>query len=91
MRPWSGTPPTTRPWASPENEQSAKTCRHPSVVAPPRYDTNQPAIQLVVANFGYDAGGGRVERHPRLVADVTREGRANIVGLGNAGVWVFEM
>jgi hypothetical protein len=32
-----------------------------------------------------------VERHPRLVADVTGEGRADIVGLGNAGVWVFEM
>jgi hypothetical protein len=61
------------------------------VVAPPRYDTNQPAIQLVVANFGYDAGGWRVERHLRLVADVTGEGRADIVGLANAGVWVFEM
>jgi Common central domain of tyrosinase len=29
----------TRPWAPPENEQVYKDCRHPSVVAPPRYDT----------------------------------------------------
>jgi hypothetical protein len=46
------------------------------------------APQLVVGNFGYNAGDWRVERHPRLMADVTGDGRADIVGFGNAGVWV---
>jgi hypothetical protein len=30
----------TRPWFAPENEGSPKTYKHPSIVAPPRYDTN---------------------------------------------------
>ncbi|RJT87292.1 hypothetical protein D6T64_14705, partial [Cryobacterium melibiosiphilum] len=42
----------------------------------------------VVDNFAYDAGGWRVERHPRFLADLTGDGRADIVGFGNAGVWV---
>ena len=46
------------------------------------------APQLVVANFGYDAGGWRVERHPRFLADLTGDGCADIVGFGNAGVHV---
>ena len=49
---------------------------------------NFAAPQLVVNNFGYDAGGWRVDMHPRLLADVTGEGRADIVGFGNGGVWV---
>ena len=44
--------------------------------------------QLVVANFGYVAGGWDVDRHPRFMADVTGEGRADIVGFGDAGVYV---
>ena len=44
------------------------------------------APQLVVQNFGYDAGGWRVDQHPRFVVDVTGDGRADIVGFGNAGV-----
>jgi M6 family metalloprotease-like protein len=44
--------------------------------------------QLVVNNFGYDAGGWRVDKHPRMMADVTGDGRADIVGFGDAGVWV---
>jgi hypothetical protein len=46
------------------------------------------APQLVVRNFGYDAGGWRVDQHPRFLADTTGDGRAHIVGFGNAGVWV---
>jgi hypothetical protein len=46
------------------------------------------APQLVIANFGYAAGGWRIEKHPRFLADVTGDGRADIVGFGNAGVWV---
>jgi hypothetical protein len=30
----------TRPWFAPENEGVPKSYKHPSVVAPPRYDTN---------------------------------------------------
>ena len=29
-----------RPWAPPDNQQLVKTCKDPSVVTPPRYDTN---------------------------------------------------
>jgi hypothetical protein len=43
--------------------------------------------QPVVANFGYDAGGWRVERHPRFVRDLTGDGRADIIGFGDAGVY----
>jgi hypothetical protein len=46
------------------------------------------APQLVVANFGYNAGGWRVEKHPRFMADTTGDGRADIVGFGDAGVYV---
>jgi hypothetical protein len=51
-------------------------------------DGSFTALELVVANFGYDAGGWRVDRHPRLVADTTGDGRADIVGFGYDGVWV---
>lgn len=39
IEPWSGVPPTVRPWAAPENEFDTKTYKHPSVVQPPCYDT----------------------------------------------------
>jgi hypothetical protein len=51
-------------------------------------DGSFAAPQMVVANFGYNAGGWRVERHPRLMADTTGDGRADIVGFGNDGVWI---
>jgi len=41
-----------------------------------------------VANFAYDAGGWRVEKHPRMLADTSGDGRADIVGFGDAGVWI---
>jgi hypothetical protein len=44
--------------------------------------------QFVLANFGYDAGGWRVEKHPRFVADLTGDGRGDVLGFGDAGVWV---
>jgi hypothetical protein len=50
-------------------------------------DGTYGAPQLVVGNFGYNAGGWRVELHPRFVVDTTGDGRADIVGFGNAGVW----
>lgn len=44
--------------------------------------------QRVLDDFGYRAGGWRVDRHPRMLADVSGEGRPDIVGFGDAGVWV---
>jgi len=43
---------------------------------------------LWVANYGYDAGGWRVERHPRIMADVNADGRDDIVGFGDGGTYV---
>ncbi len=46
MEPWAGNPNNAtnvvrlRPWAPPENQTEVKDSRHPSVVLPPRYDTN---------------------------------------------------
>ncbi|MDQ1276080.1 MAG: hypothetical protein QG610_1655, partial [Euryarchaeota archaeon] len=44
--------------------------------------------KLVLNDFGYDAGGWRVDMHPRFLADITGDGHADFVGFGNAGVWV---
>ena len=52
------------------------------------YPTCFRAPQLVVDNFGYVAGGWRVERHPRFLADLTGDRRADIVGFGDAGAYV---
>ncbi len=46
------------------------------------------APRLVVKNFGFNAGGWRVDQHPRFLADTTGDGRADIVGFGNDGVFV---
>ena len=43
---------------------------------------------LAVTNFAYIAGGWRVEKHPRFLADLTGDGKADIIGFGDAGVWV---
>ncbi|MDK1362000.1 M20/M25/M40 family metallo-hydrolase, partial [Arthrobacter sp. zg-Y1219] len=42
----------------------------------------------VVDNFAYTAGDWRVEKHPRFLADLTGDGRADIIGFGDGGVWV---
>jgi hypothetical protein len=47
-----------------------------------------PELSLVLEDFGYVAGGWRVESHPRFPADLTGDGRVDIVGFGNDGVWV---
>jgi len=44
--------------------------------------------QFVLADFGYEAGGWRVEKHPRFLADLRGNGRSDIVGFGDAGVYV---
>ena len=45
------------------------------------------SVKFVVADLGYDQGW-RVDQHPRFVADVTGDGRADLIGFGNDGVWV---
>ena len=43
--------------------------------------------QRVIDDFGYSAGGWRVEKHPRFLADLTGDGRADLVGFGHGGVF----
>ena len=42
--------------------------------------------KYVIANFGVQQGW-QVDLHPRLVADITGDGKADIIGFGYAGVW----
>jgi hypothetical protein len=44
------------------------------------------APHFVLAEFGVDKGW-MPSRHPRMLADITGDGRADIVGFGNAGVY----
>ncbi|MFI6038128.1 RICIN domain-containing protein [Streptomyces sp. NPDC051315] len=46
--------------------------------------------QLVCRGFGYndDAGAWRADHHPRFLADITGDGRVDIVGFGGPGVYV---
>jgi|WetSurMetagenome_2_1015567.scaffolds.fasta_scaffold59480_2 hypothetical protein len=44
--------------------------------------------EIVSKNFGYNAGGWRVESHPRFLADMKGDGCLDIVGFGNDGVYV---
>ncbi|MER5820779.1 VCBS repeat-containing protein, partial [Streptomyces mirabilis] len=55
-----------------------------------RGDAQFEQAQLVCRGFGYneDAGAWRVDRHPRFLADVTGDGRVDIVGFGGPGVYV---
>ena len=43
---------------------------------------------LVLNSFGFNAGNWRVDQHPRVLADVNGDGRADIVGFGDNGVLV---
>ncbi|KAF8806158.1 hypothetical protein BYT27DRAFT_7339353 [Phlegmacium glaucopus] len=42
----------------------------------------------VLSSFGYDAGGWRIDKHVRLLADTTGDKHLDIVGFGETGVWV---
>lgn len=48
--------------------------------------TTFAASRFVNADFGNNRGW-RVDRHPRLLGDITGDGRADIVGFGNGGVF----
>ncbi|MEV6236251.1 VCBS repeat-containing protein [Lentzea sp. NPDC051838] len=52
----------------------------PAVAAP------VPAAVQVLGEFGYDQGW-RTERHVRVLADITRDGKADVVGFGEDGVY----
>ncbi|GAB7051570.1 hypothetical protein JCM9534A_66960 [Catenuloplanes indicus JCM 9534] len=58
------------------------------VVAQGNGDGTFAPPKLVLAAFGFDAGGWRTTRHERVLADVTGDGRPDIVGFGEDGVWV---
>ncbi len=45
------------------------------------------AAAYVLAEFGYNQGW-RVDRHPRLLGDLNNDGRQDIVGFGNDGIWI---
>src|SRR5829696_4701887 len=45
------------------------------------------APRVVLNDFCFLAGGWHVDRHPRFLADITGDGKADIVGFGDAGVW----
>jgi Common central domain of tyrosinase/Repeat of unknown function (DUF5648) len=70
LEPWSGGS-GLRPWMPPDNQQLVKNCKHPSVVVPPKYDTN-PSVpgagdhfytisaaerDNAIASFGYQSEG----------------------------------
>ncbi|MBP0018798.1 MAG: VCBS repeat-containing protein [Cyanobacteria bacterium SBLK] len=38
--------------------------------------------------FGYNANEWRIEKHPRMMADVNGDGLADVVGFGDPGVWI---
>ena len=44
--------------------------------------------KLVLGDFGYSAGGWRVEKHLRIPVDITGDGSADIVGFGENSVLV---
>ncbi len=43
--------------------------------------------KLWISNYGYNQGW-RVDRHPRAVADVNGDGKADVIGFGNEGTYV---
>ncbi len=43
-------------------------------------------VELVVGDFGYNQAW-RVEKHPRYVVDLNGNGKADIIGFGDDGVW----
>ncbi len=42
---------------------------------------------VVNSEFGLEAGGWEVDKHPRFLADLNKDGVADVVGFGYDGVW----
>ena len=45
-------------------------------------------VKSVIDDFCYSAGGWRVDQHPRFIADLTGNGKVDVIGCGGAGVYV---
>ncbi|AKJ03495.1 Rhs family protein [Archangium gephyra] len=60
---------------------------HGGVIVALSTGTGFTPAQFWLASFGYSAGDWRVEKHPRTLADINGNGRADIIGFGNAGVY----
>lgn len=45
-------------------------------------------VKSVIDNFTYSAGGWRIDQHPRFIADLTGDGRVDVIGFGGAGAYV---
>jgi len=58
------------------------------LVALNNHGTGFKPAPLWLNDFGYDAGGWRVDKHPRMVVDVNKDGYPDIVGFGTQGVLV---
>ncbi len=50
--------------------------------------TGFTAPRTWVRSFGYSAGGWRTAYHPRMMADVNGDGRADVIGFSSSGVLV---
>ena len=45
----------------------------------------------VITDFGYAAGGWRVDKHPRFLAAVTSNGWSDVVGFGDDADWIVSV
>ncbi|MFI5842106.1 FG-GAP repeat domain-containing protein [Catenuloplanes sp. NPDC051500] len=65
---------------------AALVCAATVGVAPmPASAVGSGGARFVISGFGLN-NGWRVDRHPRVLADITGDGRADIVGFGDDGV-----
>jgi hypothetical protein len=72
----------TRPWYAPENQGVPQTYKHPSIVAPPRYDTN-PVLPTGPAAQGDDMQPGEVLNPDQSITSANGRYRFIYQGDGN--------
>ncbi|KAH6916149.1 lectin PVL [Coprinopsis sp. MPI-PUGE-AT-0042] len=59
------------------------------LVSSPRFTWLGPMnTSTVLDSMAYNTGGWRPDIHPRMLADTTGDGRKDLVGFGNGGVWI---
>ena len=59
-----------------------------NLYSPAPAPTSFAPITMWTTNFNYSQEGWRIEKHPRIVADVNGDGNDDLVGFGYNGVWV---